>query len=440
MNDNQSYLDFAKALAKEAGQIMRRYFLATDTAWKTDNTPVTLADTEINRLVIERVAAVYPDHSVLGEEESALQDSRYTWVCDPVDGTMPYASGMPISAFSLALCDDGKPIVGVVYDPFMDRLYWAAQGSGAFCNGERLAVNSRTSEAESLVVAVSGFDADRAVVKFDGRIINRLLTLNFKPMALYTVALPSCLVASGQFGAVIFNFAKPEDGAAIKVIVEEAGGKVTDLFGNEQRYDQPVKGFLASNGLVHDVLLELVHQQYAEKESTPSFTLRELTLEDGEATHQLLRQLHNETYANDELGVTAELVDARFTRHTPELRRQRMQERLDDPGNMSWVAVDDSGSIIGMVAPRIEEGGVQRIGALYVHGDWHGKGVARELMQRALNWLDSSKPIELHVVSYNERAKAFYRKWGFNEVPDSESLFDNLIPEVKMIRLPSSTE
>lgn len=139
---NQEYLEFAKKLAYEAGDIMREYFQTTDMVWKSDNTPVTQADTEINSRVIERIAAAYPEHSVIGEEESAVREgARYTWACDPVDGTMPYSHGLPISTFSLALCEDGKPVVGVVYDPFMDRLFWASVGGGAFCNDEAIHVN-----------------------------------------------------------------------------------------------------------------------------------------------------------------------------------------------------------------------------------------------------------------------------------------------------------
>ena len=90
-----------------------------------------------------------------------------------------------------------------------------------------------------------------------------------------------------------------------------------------------------------------------------------------------------------------------------------------------------------MVAPRIEDNGAHRLGALYVRQDWQGRGVAHDLMERALAWHDAThNTITLHVVSYNERAKAFYRKWGFVEIPDSEALFDGLIPEITMARRP----
>lgn len=257
--DLREGLEFAKKLAYEAGGIMRKYFLNTDTQWKEDQTPLTIADTTINSLVIERIAEQYPDHSVLGEEESAMKDSRYTWVCDPVDGTMPYAHGLPISTFSLALCDDGAPVVGVVYDPFMDRLFWALKGDGAYCNDTKLQVNQ--GHMSQALIDLEGFSVGSGNLVIEGlNCFTELSTIGAKPVSLHSTVLPSCLVAQGEFTAIVFNVKKPEDPAAIKVIVEEAGGKVTDMFGNDQRYDQPTKGFIASNGIVHDELVRIIRE------------------------------------------------------------------------------------------------------------------------------------------------------------------------------------
>jgi len=129
-------LGFAKKLATEAGEVMLKYFLSTEIATieKSDKTLVTKADTDINRLVIDKISEKYPTHSVWGEEQSLeIEGSFYTWVCDPVDGTVPFAKGIPVSTFSLALVDsNGKSILGVVYDPFQKRLYEATRGGGLF--------------------------------------------------------------------------------------------------------------------------------------------------------------------------------------------------------------------------------------------------------------------------------------------------------------------
>src|SRR5690606_7148188 len=109
------YLAFAKTLATEAGQIMRDHFvLGIDTEWKQDATPLTIADTSINQLVIDQVKQRFPTHGVLGEEASFGTDREYLWVVDPVDGTMPYSHGIPTSTFSLALVQNGQPIVAAV--------------------------------------------------------------------------------------------------------------------------------------------------------------------------------------------------------------------------------------------------------------------------------------------------------------------------------------
>lgn len=254
-DDKKQYLEFAKSLALEAGEVMLRYFLHTDPEWKADQTPLTIADTTINRMVIEKIAEIYPDHSVLGEEESAMRDeARYTWVCDPVDGTMPYSHGLPISTFSLALCDNGVPIVGVVYDPFMDRLFSAATGEGAYCNNERIHVNQNP--LKNALIDVEALD--KSFIDMDYSVRDVLNDKEAKTTQLWSAIVAGALVASGKYSAILFFITKPEDGAALRVIVEEAGGKVTDLFGNDQRYDQPTKGFIASNGLIHDELVSIV--------------------------------------------------------------------------------------------------------------------------------------------------------------------------------------
>lgn len=172
-----------------------------------------------------------------------------------------------------------------------------------------------------------------------------------------------------------------------------------------------------------------------EREPYPRYTIREMRLEDGEEAHALLEELHVATYQSAKHNITPDQLRERFRRYTPEQRRQRLEQRLNDENNAAYVAVDDDGVIIGMVAPRIEEDGTHRLGALYVRQDWQGRGVAHELMKQALAWHDAAhNAITLHVVSYNERAKAFYCQWGFVEVPGSEALFDGLIPEVTMVR------
>jgi len=257
--DEQS---FAKTLAKRAGQIMSDAFArGVSREWKEDGTPLTFADTTINKLVIDAVSQTYPEDGVWGEEESIQLDAERLWVCDPVDGTMPFSHGLPISSFSLALVVDGRPVVGVVYDPFMDRLFSAVVGAGAFMNEEPIHVSAQET-LENALIDVEGLPvgSDPAVNAKD-TLIRTINNTGAHTTHYWSVILPTALVAAGQFTAAIFGVTKPEDAAAVKVIVEEAGGTVTDLFGNEQRYDGKIKGYIASNGLVHQQLVDIIKDQ-----------------------------------------------------------------------------------------------------------------------------------------------------------------------------------
>src|SRR5689334_11581485 len=119
MSELEEYLEFAKSVAEDAGKVMLKYFKAgVSQRYKADKTIVTVADEEINQLVIDRIGQKYPEHSVLGEEASNDKTHQYAWICDPIDGTNPYARGLPVSTFSLALTKDGRSIIGVILDPF----------------------------------------------------------------------------------------------------------------------------------------------------------------------------------------------------------------------------------------------------------------------------------------------------------------------------------
>jgi myo-inositol-1(or 4)-monophosphatase len=253
------YKTFAESFAIIAGSIIKENFsLNMKKEWKSDNTPLTETDLKINRMLIEEVKLNFPDHRVRGEEESNLEgDSSYLWVCDPVDGTIPFSHGIPTSTFSLALVVDGKPTVGVVLDPFQNRLFSAVLGEGAYLNGEKIHV-SKTSNLKDAAGAYEMFKR----AKYDFNELQRVLTVEKDSIIfrLCSIIYPSMLVAAGELGYTIFPHGTAHDAAAVKIIVEEAGGKVTSIFGEEQRYDMETNGFIASNGVLHDELVELVKQ------------------------------------------------------------------------------------------------------------------------------------------------------------------------------------
>lgn len=245
------YKDFMIDLAGRAGEIMLANFsLGMKKDWKEDNTPLTVTDTTINKMVIEEVEKNFPDHALLGEEESNMKESDYTWVCDPVDGTIPFSHGYPTFMFSLALTHNGKSIAGVLYDPTLKRMFYAEKGKGAFLNNRPIHVSSVSNFKNAMV----NLDTDVRLIGLRKKIID-IVGKDAYATTFYCATYGASLVACGEFVAQVYEYDKPWDGAAVKIIIEEAGGKVTDLAGNEQDYDKTINGFVATNGFVHDELI-----------------------------------------------------------------------------------------------------------------------------------------------------------------------------------------
>lgn len=251
------YLEFAKALALEAGAIMQKHFMGDlGITYKDNQSRVTVADLAINDLVIERVKQNFPAHSVRGEEKSNQQiGDEYVWVCDPIDGTFPYSAGLALGMFSLALVKDGVPIIAVIYEPITKRLYAAKKGAGATLNDRYINVSSDKLTAGTRVDICDTISSSVADLRTVG---TELFKNGIKLSNMRSSVVIGGMVADGSLAAMMTFTPHPHDIAAIKLIVEEAGGKVTDLYGNEQRYDQEIKGAILSNGVIHDELVELV--------------------------------------------------------------------------------------------------------------------------------------------------------------------------------------
>lgn len=249
---------FAKGLARQAGDIMQKYFQAYDLGvdWKHNTSPVTEADTSINDLVIRAVKTSYPEHGVIGEEESYKQDSSTVWVTDPLDGTSPFTFGMPISTFTLALVNEGEVLVSVVYDPFQERMYSAIKGQGAYMNDVLLKVSQATSVNRQFVLAF------RSLTKPNHKGVNNMFDIiqqeGAKIYMFSSFSYAGALVSDGRFAAAIMTYGSPWDAAAISLIVQEAGGMATDLYGKPRSYNQWGDGLLLSNGKVHQKLLDIV--------------------------------------------------------------------------------------------------------------------------------------------------------------------------------------
>lgn len=261
----EGYLHFAEKLAEEAGKIMLDYFRSKEvgTTWKSDLTPLTIADTKINSLVARAIKENYPSHGLIGEEESIDLASDYIWVCDPIDGTTPYAHGVPVATFNLALTEKGRVVTSVVLDPFNNRLYSAIRGQGSFLGNTRLDINRTQTthnfsrQAIDFEIWGGKFNSIFSEPTIANDVLEKLDPSQFSIFTFISIAYAAALVASGEFGAVLFSSKNPWDLAAASLIIEEAGGKVTNLFGERiEQFDMPVKGILAAAPDIHRQLLK----------------------------------------------------------------------------------------------------------------------------------------------------------------------------------------
>jgi len=260
---NTELLAFAKDVAKEAGAILLNYFDispdALDVQLKQDSSPATIADREVNQLVIDRVAAAFPDHGVLAEEGSVDAHRKQLWVCDPLDGTKTYIIRIPTALFSLAFVVDGQPEVAVINDPFQAKIFSAVRGRGAWANDQPIHVSTHENlQGAKIAVSSSYPDMQKRRQLFDDFVAHNDVKIVVESGNVFK----STLVASGHVDGYIFPGRSAHDMAAAKLIIEEAGGKVTDLRGDEQRYDSSIFGAIVTNnnGDIHDEIVRLINE------------------------------------------------------------------------------------------------------------------------------------------------------------------------------------
>ena len=237
-------LDFALALADEADALSLPRFRAVDLRVETkpDLTPVTDADHAVERALRERIARDRPGETVLGEEEGD-EGGDVRWILDPIDGTKNFSRGIPVWASLIALERDGVVVCGVASAPALGHRWWAARGEGAYRDGDRLAV-SKIARLEEAAVSFSrsGLSDPRTVAL-------ALAAWHAQPFSDFWAHL---LVAEGGVDVAAEHVMNTWDNAVLQVIVEEAGGRFTDLAGNA-RIDGG--SGVSTNGLLHDDVL-----------------------------------------------------------------------------------------------------------------------------------------------------------------------------------------
>src|SRR5690348_865636 len=257
----ENYLPAMSEIAREAGTLLMRHFRErVKIEYKGDADLVTIADRQSEALIRERIRAQWPSHDVMGEEQGlADTGSEYRWYVDPLDGTTNFAHGFPVFCVSMGLEHKGRRVAGVVYDPTRDELFAAEQGSGAYLNQQRIHVSGTANLAECLVA--TGFPSHKRHKNPNIFFYHQITLHTHGVRRAGSAALDLCCVACGRFdGFWEFNL-NPWDTAAGVLIVEEAGGKVTDFRGGPFQLNSLQT--LASNGLVHAGLLTEFEQIFS---------------------------------------------------------------------------------------------------------------------------------------------------------------------------------
>ena len=266
----------ASSIAREAGARLREFFTAgVATEYKGDVDIVTVADRTVEKLVRGRLAEAFPEHGVYGEEGTRdRMEGPFRWYVDPLDGTTNFSHGFPQFCVSLGLeqrpadlksGQDGTLVAGVIYDPMRDELFTAERGHGAWLNGKPMHVSRTPDLAESLLA--TGFPSRKRHDSPNIHFYHEFTLRSHGVRRAGSAALDLAYVAAGRLEAFWEFNLNPWDTAAGILLVEEAGGKVTDFAGAHFQLNS--NEILSSNGLIQDELIGLLRNMFAGRDLSP---------------------------------------------------------------------------------------------------------------------------------------------------------------------------
>jgi myo-inositol-1(or 4)-monophosphatase len=272
----------ASAIAEEAGARLREFLAAgVETEYKGDVDLVTVADRTAEKLIKERLSKAFPGHGIYGEEGTRERmDGEFRWYVDPLDGTTNFAHGLPQFCVSLGLeqrdagleaGQDGTLVAAVIYDPMRDELFTAERGKGAWLNGKPMRVSHTPELAEALLA--TGFPSRKRHDSPNVHFYHEFTLRSHGLRRAGSAALDLASVASGRMDAFWEFNLNPWDTAAGVLLIEEAGGRVTDFSGGEFKLDS--REVLASNGFIHNELVGLFNDMFAGRGLAPIPTPQE---------------------------------------------------------------------------------------------------------------------------------------------------------------------
>ncbi|HWB98752.1 MAG TPA: inositol monophosphatase family protein [Bryobacteraceae bacterium] len=276
------FVPMAAEIAREGGARLREFLAAgVETEYKGDVDLVTVADRTVEKLIRTRLGEAFPEHGIYGEEGTRERlEAEYRWYVDPLDGTTNFAHGFPQFCVSMGLehrpagtkpDEDGTLVAAVVYDPTRDELFTAERGRGAWLNGRRIHVSRTPVLAESLIA--TGFPSRKRHSNPNVHFYHEFTLRSHGVRRAGSAALDLAYVACGRMEAFWEFNLNPWDTAAGILLVEEAGGRVTDFAG--QRYRLESSEILASNGLIGSELVRMFDDMFAGRGLTPIPTPQE---------------------------------------------------------------------------------------------------------------------------------------------------------------------
>jgi myo-inositol-1(or 4)-monophosphatase len=250
-------INAVKSGAAELSRFFNKSFIVSNK--EGINNLVTEADHASEKAILDVIKKEFPDHYILSEEAGEIiQDSNYKWIIDPIDGTVNFAHSIPLCCVSIAVEHNGEIVMGSVYNPIMNELFFAEKGMGSTLNDKNISVSKKQNVITACLV--TGFpytylDLPNGPLQ----IFEKLIRKGIPVRRLGSAATDLCWVAAGRFDGFYEHKLEAWDSAAGYLIVEEAGGKVTDFNGNKFSPYQP--HILATNGTIHNELLAVINNQ-----------------------------------------------------------------------------------------------------------------------------------------------------------------------------------
>ena len=250
---------------EEAGKILLQNFgkINDYEVKESQSSIVTQTDLESEKKIMEVISTSFSEHNLLGEETGYLdKNSEYTWIVDPIDGTSNFAAGIPWFGVLIALLKNDKPLLAGCYLPVQDDLYFAEKGKGATLNGTPISISKETDLKNILMAYSLDFSSIPGKTEHEAKLIEKVVK-NVRNLRSTNCLIDFCFTAEGKLGACANQTTGIWDVAAPTLLIEEAGGIVSDFNGDELNFSVTEKDYsrnfeiVASNKILHAELLNL---------------------------------------------------------------------------------------------------------------------------------------------------------------------------------------